>query len=56
MTFTITLAIVMSKLVIVIALWLAGCVPIILICFPPGRAAAMTVVIVLWLHGSIVVG
>ena len=52
---SVTTAVVLSNLVVVMATGLVSRVPIILGRIPPGRAITMTVV-TLWLHGSIVVG
>jgi hypothetical protein len=40
-------------MVVVVATGLAGSI---LVRIPPGRAVAVTVPVILWLHGSIVVG
>ena len=50
---SVTTTIVLSNLVVVMAIGLAGSI---LVRIPPGRAVAVTVPVILWLHGSIVVG
>ena len=49
-------AVLSNLVVVVVATGLAASVPIILGRIPPGRTVAVIVLVVLWLHGSIVVG
>ena len=50
---SVTTTVVLSNMVVVVATGLAGGI---LVRIPPGRAVAVTVPVILWLHGSIVVG
>ena len=50
---SVTTTVVLSNMVVVVATGLAGSI---LVRIPPGRAVAVTVPVILWLHGSIVVG
>ena len=50
---SVTTTVVLSNMVVVVATGLAGSI---LVRIPPGRAVAVTVPVILWLHESIVVG